>query len=736
MWDYGFIIPFLYIFLRIFNTNILNYLKVNDKINYNIIGDNMEEKIIKILSEENKAFDVYEIENKLNFNSVDQLKELLKTLNKLEEEYKIYRTKKDKYMLFDNSNLKIGKLLSTKKGYGFVDIEGDEDVFIKEDNLNGAINNDEVIVEITSKKGLKLEGRIVRIVERKLKQFVGKVYFKNNKCLIDLDDKKVNINIIVDSDKTLGAVSGHKVVVRLLNKIDNTNYKGVIVKILGHVDDPGVDILSIAAKYEIEDEFPKDVLEQLKNIPDHVLDTEYNGRVDLRNQMIFTIDGDDTKDIDDAVSIEKLENGNYKLGVHIADVSYYVKENTPLDNEAFKRGTSVYLANTVIPMLPHQLSNGICSLNPNVDRLAISCVMEIDLTGEIVEYDIFESVIKSNIQMTYNKVNSILEDNIIPQGYEKYADSLKLMSELADILRKNKIKKGYIDFAIDEAKIITDENGEAIDVVLRNRGKGENLIEDFMIAANETVARHITYMEYPFIYRVHGEPNEEKINNFLNFVHLLGHNVKRPKKITPKSMQELLDELKDVKQYPILSSLLLRSMQKAIYDKNNIGHFGLASKCYTHFTSPIRRYPDTTVHRLLRAYMFNSNLNKETVNYWDERLVNIAQHTSERERASIECEREVDDMKMAEYMEKHIGEEFNGIVSGVVSFGMFVELSNKIEGLVRIDDLTDDYYMYDESTFSLIGNNNKRGYRLGDEVKVIVKSASKLNHTIDFTIKR
>ena len=696
----------------------------------------MEEKILNILGSEDKAFDVHEIESLLGFSSVEELKELLKELNRLEEEYKVYKTKKDKYMLFKNSNLQVGVLLGTKKGYAFVDIEGDDDVFIAQDNLNGAINNDKVIVEITSKKGLRLEGRILKVIERKQQQFVGKVYIKKNKYFIDLDDKKSNLNIIVDKDKTLGAVSGHKVVVRLLNKIDNFNYKGAIIKILGHVDDPGVDILSIAAKYEIDDDFPKEVDEELKNIPDSVLKNEYEDRTDLRDQMIFTIDGDDTKDIDDAISIEKLENGNYKLGVHIADVSYYVKENSPLDEEAYKRGTSVYLANTVIPMLPHYLSNGICSLNPNVDRLAISCVMEIDNTGEIAEYDIFESVIKSNIQMTYKKVNSILEDNIIPDGYEPYVGSLRLMKELADILRNNKIKKGYIDFDIDEAKIITDENGQCIDVKLRERGTGEKLIEDFMIAANETVARHISYMEYPFIYRVHGEPNEEKINNFLSFVSLLGHNVHKMNKITPKSMQQLLDELKGVKEYNILSSLLLRSMQKAVYDKNNIGHFGLASKCYTHFTSPIRRYPDTTVHRLLRTYLFNKNINMDTIKYWDNKLTSLALHTSERERAAIECEREVDDMKMAEYMEKHIGEEFTGIVSGVMSFGMFIELPNKIEGLVRIDDLTDDYYRYEETTFSLIGNNNKRGYRLGDEVTVIVKAASKINHTIDFTVKR
>ena len=695
----------------------------------------MEDKILELLNSKDASYSVEEIESHLGIENVEDLKELLKVLNKMEEDYQIYRTKKNKYMLFDNSNLKIGKLMSTKKGFAFVDIAGDEDVFVAQDNLNGAINDDEVIVEITSKKGLKLEGRILKVVERKLKQFVGTVYYKNNKCMLDLDDKKVNINIQIDNDKTLGAVPGHKVLVRLLNRIDNFNYKGAIIKIIGHKDDPGVDIASIALKYEFEEEFPEEVYEELKHIPSEVKEEEYVGRTDLRDQMIFTIDGADTKDIDDAISIEKLENGNYKLGVHIADVSYYVTQGSALDDEAYNRGTSVYLANTVIPMLPHELSNGICSLNPDVDRLAMSCVMEIDNTGEVVDYDIFESVIKSNKKMTYKDVNSILEDNVVPEGYERFADTLRTMKELADILRANKVRKGYIDFEIDEPKIITDEKGEAIDVVLRERGAGEKLIEDFMIAANETVARHISYMEYPFIYRVHGEPSEEKIDNFLRFISILGYSVQKMKKITPKSMQELLDSLKDTKEYPILSSLLLRSMQKAVYDKSNIGHFGLASKCYTHFTSPIRRYPDTTVHRLLRTYLFNRNIDMETLKYWDQKLVALGEHTSERERASIECEREVDDMKMAEYMEKHIGEEFEGIISGVMSFGMFIELPNKIEGLIKIEDLKDDYYHYDESTFSMIGNKNKRGYRLGDNVKVEVKAANKENHTVDFILK-
>lgn len=695
----------------------------------------MKEQILDILKKENKALSVYEINDLLGLSSSDELKELLKNLEELINDLKVYHTNKDKYLLFENSHLKTGRLVVNKKGYGFVDIEGDEDVYIASKNLNGAIHGDLVVVEITSKKGLDLEGRILKIIKRELKTVVGTIIKADNKLKLKIDDDKININIILEKDSLKNVVEGNKVVASVLSRIDNHNFKGEIIKIIGHINDPGVDILSIAAKHDINDEFNEEVIKEVEALPNEVLESEYIGRTDLRSQMIFTIDGDDTKDIDDAISLKKLENGNYELGVHIADVSHYVKSDSALDKEAYERGTSVYLADRVIPMLPHKLSNGICSLNPNVDRLTISCVMEIDDTGEVVNYDIFESVIKSNIQMTYKKVNKVLEESIIPEGYEKYADTLKEMKILADILRKNKTEKGYIDFDLDESKIIVNEKGEAIDITLRNRGAGEKLIEDFMIAANETVARHIFYMDYPFIYRVHGEPNEEKITKFLHYVSILGYSITgKINKITPKAMQKILEQLKGVKEYSMLSSQLLRSMQKAIYDTKNIGHFGLASKCYTHFTSPIRRYPDTTVHRLLHTYLFNKNLNIDTVRYWENRLPFIAEHSSLKERNSIECEREVDDMKKAEYMEKHIGEKFEGVISGVMSFGIFVELPNLIEGLVHVEDMKGDFYTYDESTFSLIGKKNKRGYRLGDDISVIVKSASKEKHTIDFVI--
>lgn len=694
----------------------------------------LEDKILEILKNVDKALSVYEINDALGLTTVDELKELLKTLNGMEDNLKIYRTNKNRYLLFSNSHLKLGTMIANKKGYGFVDIEGDQDVFIPPNNINGAIHGDRVIVEITSPKGIDLEGRIVKIVDRKFKQMVGEIYYKKNQPYLKLDDERINITIEIDKKNTKGAMPGHKVLVKITNKLKDNNYKGEVVKILGHKNDPGVDILSITNEMGIPDTFSENVMNELDNIPDEVLPSQLTDRVDLRDEIIFTIDGDDTKDIDDAISIEKIAD-NYKLGVHIADVSYYVRPNTALDSEAFERGTSVYLADRVIPMLPHKLSNGICSLNPNVDRLAISCIMEIDKNGNVVNYDILKTVIRSKIQMTYKKVNQVLEDNVIPEGYEEYVDKLKMMADLAKILRQNKENRGYIDFDIDESKIIVDDKGKAIDITLRNRGTGEKLIEDFMIAANETVASHIYYMQLPFIYRVHGQPDEDKINNFMRFLNILGYKVKEDiKKLSPKTMQNILKQLKDKKEFHLLSALLLRSMQKAIYDTNNIGHFGIASKCYTHFTSPIRRYPDTTVHRLLHTYLFDNNINNDIIDYYERELPFVAEHTSNTERRSIECERAVDDMKKAEYMMDHIGEEFTGIISSVMNFGMFVELPNLVEGLVRLDSLKGDYYTYDETTFTIRGNKDKRGYRLGDSVKIKVIAADKEKRTIDFEV--
>ena len=693
----------------------------------------MKEKIIDVLKSVHRALSYEEMDSLLNLKTIEETKEMNECLEELEDNGEIYHSNKGKYMLFSDSNLRKGVLSVNKKGFGFVLVENEEDIFIPIDCINGAIDKDIVAVEIKeTKEDGRREGRIAKIIKRELSTVVGEIYFKKGTGHIILDDKKLKLDIEIPKKKNLGAVDGHKVVVQI-DSIKKNKCTGHVIKILGHKNDPGVDIISIVEKYKIKYEFDQEVIDSLDYIPEEISESDKQGRKDLTNEMIFTIDGDDTKDIDDAISVKKLENGNYELGVHIADVSYYVKEGSPLDTEAMERGTSVYLVDRVIPMLPHKLSNGICSLNPNVERLAISCVMEVDNKGNTVDYDIFESVIKSRIQMTYKKVNKVLNGEVV-EGYEPYSENLLLMKELANIIRKHKNERGYIDFDTNEPKILVDENCVPVDVVLRDRGEGENLIEDFMIQANECVATHIFFMDLPFIYRVHEYPKEEKIDSFLSYVSSLGYHIPgNIRDLSPKSMQKLLLFLKDKKEYKVLSSQLLRNMQKAIYLPQNIGHYGLASKCYTHFTSPIRRYPDTTVHRLLRTYLFEKKLDQETLKHWEQKLVYIADHSSSTERASVECEREVEDMKMAEYMEKHIGETFEGMISTVTNFGMFVELDNLIEGLVRITDLK-GFYNYVEESQMLIDEKTHNMYRLGDKVLVKVIRASKEEKAIDFEL--
>ena len=691
----------------------------------------MEEKVLNIINSRNKAFTYNELLEKLTDEEIPLLPDVLA---KLVKDLKIRVTNKGKYVKFDDKFQKIGTFVANRKGFGFVVVDGeDKDYHVAQENVNGAIDGDEVVIKIIDEG--RHEAAVVRVNKRNLtNMLVGEFYKQDDKNFLKLDDDKLNIIVEIPEADTMGAVPGHKVVVKIENKITRSNYyQGKVIRILGHKDDPGVDILSIAARYKINDIFPDAVMEELKTIPDKVSEEELKGRKDLTDEVIFTIDGDDTKDIDDAISIKKLDNGNYILGVHIADVSHYVKEGTALGDEAYARGTSSYLANTVIPMLPHQLSNGICSLNPGVVRLTLSCVMEIDNNGKLINSDIFESYIKSRKQMTYKNVNKILVDNMIPEGYEEFADDLKMMEELAKIIRKRKLEKGYIDFDVPEPKIITDENGKAIDIQKRVQSAGENLIEDFMIMANETVASTISYMDLPFIYRVHGTPDEDKIKNFLHFVNVLGYKINANiKNVTPKTIQNILGQLRDKKEYSILSSMLLRSMQKAVYDNVNIGHFGLASKYYTHFTSPIRRFPDLTVHRLLRTYLFNHDISNQVVDYYSQTLPEIAKHSSDREMAATQCERDVDDMKMAEYMESHVGENYKGIISTVTNYGIYVELPNLVEGMIKIDDLDDDYYFYDESTFSLIGKRSKKRYMLGDNIEITVTSVIKDKGLVNF----
>ena len=705
--------------------------------------ENIEKSIIELLSDK-KARDSIEIINYLGLGAkYDTV--VLEILKKMVDNYDLYSTKKNKYMRFCDSelskNMIKGKFLDTNNDYGFVEISKDEeDIFIHGSKTNGAIDGDIVLVEITKGKrnDKKCEGRIVKIISHELKIKVGEVYHYENKLMVSLDDKRFKKLIVLDGDDDVLSrlVDGDKVQVEFINNQKDDKYLHAnFIKRIGHINDPDIDILSIIADCGFDVEFPESVLEELKTFPTEVRYEDLVYRRDLRDEIIFTIDGDDTKDIDDAISIKLLKNGNYELGVHIADVSFYVKEDSPLDLEARNRGTSVYLTDRVIPMLPHQLSNGICSLNPNVDRLATSCIMEIDEKGNVVDYDIFESVIKSRIQMTYKKVNAYLEEGIINPGYEEFTEHLSLMKKLADIVRKSKINRGFIDFDTDEIKINIDENGVPIEITKRDRGIGERLIEDFMVLANETVATHLFYMDLPSVYRVHGEPNEERLRKFINVIGSLGINLKLDlNKITPKTIQKIINKLKEHKEFPVLSVLMLSCMDKAIYAPSNIGHFGIASKCYTHFTSPIRRYPDTTIHRLLKNYFFSkSGITDEKLEHFESILPDICEHASERERASVTCEREVESMKMAEYMEKHIGEQFHGMVSSVTSFGMFVILDNLIEGLVPILDM-DDFYVYDLKTESLIGQKTHKRYTIGMEVFVEVIKASKDERKIDFKV--
>ena len=694
--------------------------------------DIMREDILKILGETDKSLTAFEIEAKLGTKN---LEELLKVLKELEVETLVYHTNKDKYMLFRDSHLLKGILHSNKKGFGFVDVDNsDVDIYIPKENINGALHGDLVVVELVNKKGLdRVEGRIVKVLKHESNTYVGVINFKNDVGYVTLDEDKVNLEVVVTKGNSLNAVDGHKVVVEIVKRISNKKAEGKVIKIIGHKNDPGVDILSIVYKYDINTSFPEEVEEEVKSLPMEVREEDLKGRRDLCDEVIFTIDGDDTKDIDDAISIKK-EGDTYTLGVHIADVSYYVKEGSPLDKEAMDRGTSVYLVDRVIPMLPHELSNGICSLNPNVLRLAISCVMKYDSEAKLLDYDIFPSVIRSRKQMTYKNVNSILEKNIVPEGYEEFVDDLKTMSEFATILRKAKEKRGYLDFDVDEAKILVDDACVPYKITKRERGIGENLIEDFMIAANECVATHIYNMDLPFIYRIHESPKEDKLRDFLNFVSNLGYKVTGDLKGNKGiAVQKLLKFVRDKKEGQVLTSLLLRCMQKAIYSPTNVGHFGLGSSCYTHFTSPIRRYPDTTVHRLLRTYLFNHDLSSHTIHHYEEKLIFVADHSSAMERASVDCEREVEDMKMAEYMEDHIGEEFEGMISSVMSFGMFVELNNLVEGLVPVR-LMDDYFVFDEERMTLVGERSHVKYTIGERVLIKVVAASKEAKTIDFEI--
>ena len=567
--------------------------------------------------------------------------------------------------------------------------------------------------------------------------FIGTYYEIKQVGYVKPDNSRYHAVVAIPKNKTKGAVKDHKVRVRIVDYLENNVVKAEVTEILGHKNDPGIDILSVVYKYDIVPEFSEDALKQAAEIPNEPDHDSYKGRKDLRAETIVTIDGDDAKDLDDAVHVRMLDNGNYLLGVSIADVSYYVTEGSPLDREAFFRGTSVYLVDRVIPMIPHRLSNGICSLNPQVDRLTITCEMEISPTGDIVSHEIFPSIIKTTERMTYNHVNRILidEDAELCERYKELVPTFKLMYELSKILRQKRHDRGSIDFDLEESKIIVDEYGFPIDVVLREREIAERIIEDFMLAANETVAEHFHWMDVPFIYRVHEHPKPEKLERFYKLARALGYEIKGTKEnVHPKALQMITEAVHGKPEHAAINTMMLRSLQKARYSEESLGHFGLAAEFYTHFTSPIRRYPDLVVHRLIRRYLFDQDLSKETLDYYTAVMPEIGEQTSKRERDAIDAEREVEDMKKAEYMTQFIDEEFEGVISSVTKWGMYVELPNTVEGLVHVNDLTDDYYEFDEDNLALIGRRTKAIYKIGDIVKVTVAAASKEERTIDFQL--
>lgn len=689
----------------------------------------MEEKILEFIKSTNTVYNVKSLYKE--FGS----KELVRNvLNNLEQNGDIVITANGKVLDFLKSGLKKGKFIANKKGYGFVEFDKEEeDIYIPKESVLNAIDGDIVVIEVAKvNKGEKPYGRIFKVIKRNKDYLVGEIIKENDKYYVLPDNDIYKFKVLIPKEETNSLVEGMKVLVKVIDNKNSNIYHGSIEKVIGHKDDPLIDVLAVAYDngFYLEDSI--EVKKQLEQIPSIVTEEEIVNRKDLREEEIFTIDGSDTKDIDDAISIKKEENGNYILGVHIADVTYYFKENSPLDNSAYDKATSVYLTNYVLPMLPHQLSNGICSLNEGVDRLTITCEVKFDNNANIIDYDIYESVINSKKKMTYESVNRLLEENIVDKGYEDYVSSLKLMHELSSKIRKNKVKRGYIEFLSDEIKIIVDEYGIPIDIHQKEQKTGEKLIEDFMIVANESVATRIKDMGLPNIYRIHEKPKIEKIKEFLGYVTSLGYKLTGDfSKLEPKDIQNMLEQLKDKKEFAILSDMLLRCMQKAIYSNENIGHFGLASPCYTHFTSPIRRYPDEIVHRLLRKYLFKHDYSNESMDNLESKIAMQAEHSSIMERKAVECEREVNDMKMAEYMESHIGEEFDGTIVGVKNFGMFVKLTNLVEGAVSIRDLG-NYFTYDEKGHTLRGGN--KIYKLGDSVRIRVKAASKDARRIDFEI--
>ncbi len=682
----------------------------------------------------------------------EEREELRSILQELLAEGKLMLTVKGKYQK-SNGKVLTGTFIANAKGFGFVEIEGrEEDLYIPADKINGAFHKDIVEVALLPENmGKRQEAQVVRIIVRGMRQVVGTYECSRETYgFVIPDNSRLPQDIFVPKERSKGAVSGHKVVVEITDYgTGRKGPEGKVVEILGHINDPGVDIMSIVRGYELPVEFPDKVMNQAERTAQTVSEADMAGRKDLRDMVMVTIDGEDAKDLDDAVSV--TYDGNcYRLGVHIADVTNYVQENSALDREALNRGTSVYLVDRVIPMLPHALSNGICSLNEGVDRLALSCLMTVNENGEITDYEICESVIRVDKRMSYTMVKKLLEDQELIKKdetckeYERLLPMFREMEQLAGILRAKRQRRGAIDFDFPECKIVLDREGQPLEIMPYERNVATDIIEDFMLAANETVAQHFYWMEMPFVYRVHDVPDGERIRKLSAFIHNFGYYMKSrrsmgkegqkaPGEIHPKEIQKLLAKVAGTPEEAMISRMALRSMRQAKYSVECTGHFGLACGYYCHFTSPIRRYPDLQIHRIIKEQL-RGRLREERIAHYQSILTEVAKHSSETERRADEAERETDKLKKVEYMEKRIGEIFDGVISGITGWGIYVELPNTVEGLVHVSRLPGDYYYYNESACEMVGEATGKSYKLGMPVKIVVDGCDRFNRTIDFDI--
>lgn len=667
--------------------------------------------------------------------------QFLDIIRYLEENYKIVKNRKNRYRLI-GENFVEGIYRKNQRGFGFVKIDDREDeIYIaKEDSLN-ALNGDRVLIEITEEqnKVKRAEGKIKKIIKHEKETVVGTFQESRNFGFVVPDDKAFGTDIFISKGKFLNAKNNQKVVVKITKYPQKgKNAEGEIIEVLGSIDEAGVDMLSIIKEYDLPAEFPENVIEEAKKYGDKIDAKDIKNRIDCRQDVIFTIDGDDAKDLDDAVRVIKLKNGNYRLDVHIADVSYYVREGSLLDKEAQIRGTSVYMLSRVIPMLPKELSNGICSLNAGQDRFTLSCSMEINNKGEVVSAEVYKGIINVTERMNYHDVQKILDksDEEVLKKYEKYIGNFELMAELAEILKKKRLEQGYLNLDIPESKIDLDENGKVISIGKYETSFSNEIIEQFMLSANETIAEKFYWLEAPFIYRVHEDPDIEKVKELNKFLYNFGLKIRIVnEKIYPKEVSKILEEIKGKEEEKVVSTLILRTLKIARYEAENKGHFGIASKYYCHFTSPIRRYPDLFIHRIISKYLEeNYVVSDKFIEDFKQKAIDRARMSSEREKVATKAERDSEDMKKAEFMQDKIGQEYEGIVSSVTQFGIFVELENTVEGLIRFENLGNEYFIYDEDRKRLIGEKSNKVYKIGDKVKIRVISANKLLRQIDFEI--